>query len=89
MFKMIYKWTDKIKDKVAELSAKLDEKGQGIVEYAMILAAVAIIAAIVLYTGDNNLQTAVEGSFDNASTQITNVTTESGKAASGGGKTDS
>ena len=77
MFKMIYKWTDKIKDKVAKLSAKLDEKGQGIVEYAMIIAAVAIIAFAVLYgtsTNGTTLEGAVSGAFDKASEQIENVT---------------
>lgn len=78
MFKMIYKWTDKIKDSVAKISNCLSEKGQGIVEYAMILAAVAVIAFAVLYTSGNGtgttLESAVSGAFDNANTKITSVT---------------
>lgn len=88
MFKMIYKWTDKIKDKVAKLSARLDEKGQGIVEYAMILAAVAIIAFAVLYgTSDTNLEGAVTNAFSNAGSKVQDVTNKS--VTSGGGGVDS
>ena len=75
MFKWIYKWSDKIREKVTTLSDKMSEKGQGIVEYAMIIAAVAIIAALVLFgTGNNSLQSAVQGAFTNASSKITTVT---------------
>ena len=73
MFQLIYKCTNKIKDKVAALSAKLNEKGQGITEYAMILAAVAIIALAVLYTGGNDgksLQDSIGGAFTTASDKI-------------------
>lgn len=75
VFKWIYKWTDKVKEKVATLSDKMSEKGQGITEYAMILAAVAIIAAIVLFgTGNGSLQKAISDAFTNASTKIDSVT---------------
>ena len=79
MFQSIYKWTDKIKAKVAALS----EKGQGMVEYAMIIAAVAIIAVIVLWTGENNLSDSVQNAFGKASTEINNAASEGGN---GGGK---
>lgn len=72
MFKWIYKFTDKLKEKVATLSDKMSEKGQGMVEYAVVLAAVAIIAAVVLYTNNGNgLQDAISKAFSNASTKIT------------------
>ena len=75
MFNMIYTWTNKVKNKVAKLAAKLDEKGQGIVEYAMILAAVAIIALFVLYNnGNESLDGAVTNAYSDASTKINNVT---------------
>ncbi len=75
MFKLIYKWTDKIKEKVGTLSDKLSEKGQGMVEYAMILAAVAVIAVAVLWNGDNNsLISSVKTAFGGASSNITEAT---------------
>ncbi len=70
MFKLIYQVTDKIKDKIS----KLNEKGQGMVEYAVVLAAVALIAAAVFYsTGEdkNTLEKAVSNAYSNASSQIT------------------
>ena len=74
MFKMIYKWTDKMKDKVAELSAKLNEKGQGLTEYAIILAAVAVIAFVALYgsgtDGKGGLKEAVTNLFTTATTKV-------------------
>lgn len=74
MFKWIYKWTDKVKEKVATLSDKMSEKGQGMVEYAMILSAVAIIAIAVLFTkgtgDDKNLIDSIRAAFGAASTNI-------------------
>ena len=70
MFKLIYKWTDKIKSKVAAMSDKLGEKGQGMVEYAVILAAVAIIAYVVLWNGENSLSTKIKTAFTNAGERI-------------------
>lgn len=74
MFKLIYKWTDKIKEKVSALSEKLGEKGQGIVEYAMIIAAVAIIAAVVLFNSDTSLEGSVTKAYSDASSKINTVT---------------
>lgn len=71
MFNLIYKWTDKIKSKVAELSKKLGEKGQGMVEYAMILAAVAIIAVVVLWNnGEGSLISSISKAFSTASDKV-------------------
>ena len=78
MFKLIYKLTDKIKEKVGALSDKLSEKGQGLTEYAIILAAVAIIAVVALYTGSGNnggLKNAVETAFGNATSAINEANT--------------
>ena len=76
MLKLIYKWTDKIKEKVAALSERLGEKGQGVVEYAMIIAAVAIIASAVLYgtgEGKTTLQLSITNAFQTASEKISAV----------------
>ena len=65
MFKFIQKITDAIK-------SKLSQKGQGMVEYALIIAVVAVIAVLVFNTG---LKNSITGAFDSASNQI-NGTTE-------------
>ncbi len=87
MFQLIYKCTNKIKDKVAALSAKLNEKGQGMVEYAMILAAVAIIAVVVLWNnGEGSLISSISKAFTTASTKINAASTQANPTlpASGG-----
>ncbi len=68
MFKWIYEITDTLK-------AKLSEKGQGMVEYAIVLAVVAAIAAAVLWTSsgdgkDDSLQATVAGAYANAKDKI-------------------
>ena len=75
MFKFIYSITDKIKN-------KLNEKGQGMVEYAIVLAAVVAIAVAALWstgeetvngqtvTTETGLKGAVTQSFKNATDQI-------------------
>ena len=71
----------------AKLRQKLSEKGQGMVEYALILAAVAIIAVVAIWgtsaTGEKTLKTTITGSFTNAANAVddvnSKVTTESGK----------
>lgn len=83
MFNLIYKWTDKIKAKVAELSDRLGEKGQGMVEYAMILAAVAVVAVLVLWNNDTGLKKSVTEAFGAATTQITNANTKATAAGNG------
>ena len=77
MFKFIYSITDKIKN-------KLNEKGQGMVEYAIVLAAVVAIAVAALWGTDEvknesgevttqgkaGLSQAVTSSFSKATEQI-------------------
>ena len=70
LFKFIQKITDAIK-------SKLSQKGQGMVEYALIIAVVAVIAAVVL---SGRLSTAINGAFSNAESQITNATNASKNA---------
>lgn len=81
MFKYFYDFFNKVK-------SKLSQKGQGMVEYALILAAVAILAGVVLANG-GGLRTAIESAFDNVKTQIegatTKVNTTSGSTSTGGG----
>ena len=50
MFKYIYKFLDKLKE-------KFSQKGQGMVEYALILAFVAAIAFVALNSEDTGLGT--------------------------------
>ncbi len=55
-----------MKEIIKYLKARyLSEKAQGIVEYALILAFVAVVAAAIGNGGD--LQTKVKGAFDNIS----------------------
>ena len=62
MFKHIYAVIDKIK-------SYLSEKGQGMVEYALILAFIAAVAAIAL-SGNNGLGDKIKGAFIKAGSQI-------------------
>lgn len=61
------------------LKERLGEKGQGMVEYALILAAVAIIAVVAIWGGgtggdkNNNLKSAVTSAFTRAATEVTNA----------------
>lgn len=60
-------------EKKQALQEKIEEKGQGIVEYALILAAVAIIAIFVL--GSNGgLTGAVNSAYSGATDKITAAT---------------
>lgn len=65
MFKKIYAFIDKIKSKISE-------KGQGMVEYALIIAFVAAIAALAL-NSDNGLGDKIKNAFESAGTQIDNA----------------
>ncbi len=63
----------------AKLRQKLSEKGQGMVEYALILAAVAIIAVVAFLGtdgagGDGTLAGTIRGAFTKASTSVTTAT---------------
>ena len=63
MFSYIQKLIDKVKK---------SEKGQGMVEYALIIAFVAAIAIFVL---NGKLGNAINNSFDQAEQQVTKATT--------------
>ena len=79
LFKYFYNFIDKIK-------SKLSQKGQGMVEYALIIAFVAGIAAVALNTG---LGTSIQNAFSRASDQIDNAgTTSSGNQSSGSQQTN-
>ncbi len=74
MIKKIYEWATALRE-------KLNEKGQGMVEYALILAAVAIIAVVAIWgtgkgTNDKDLKTAVTGAFTKAATEINTAQTK-------------
>ncbi|MBE8953771.1 MAG: Flp family type IVb pilin [Quinella sp. 1Q7] len=64
MIKYIQKLIDKLKK---------SEKGQGMVEYALIIA---FVAAIAIYVLNNGLKAAVKDSFDNASAMISSANAE-------------
>lgn len=46
----------------------MSQKAQGIVEYALILAFVVVVAAVL--TSDNGLSEAIKGVFGNAAEQV-------------------
>ena len=50
----------------------MSQKAQGIVEYALILAFVVVVAAVL--TSDNGLSEAINGVFGNAAEQVNNGT---------------
>lgn len=61
------KYIDKLVKKL-----KASEKGQGMVEYALIIAFVAAIAIIAL---NNGLGTAISNAFDTAASQVSSAVT--------------
>ncbi len=68
MLKFIY-------DLKAKLQEKLSQKGQGMTEYAIILAVVAVVAVAVFYGGNDNegLQGTIGGAYDKANASINNI----------------
>lgn len=62
MFKKIQKLIDKL---------KASEKGQGMVEYALIIA---FVAAIAIFALNGSLRTAVSSAFDKAKDNVTSAT---------------
>lgn len=75
----------KISALLAKLRAKLDEKGQGMVEYALILAAVAIIAVVAIWGGGTgaktgkDLKSAVTSAFETAADKVTTAQSDQSK----------
>ena len=69
MFKWIYKWTEELKN-------KLNEKGQGMVEYGIVLAVVAAIALAVF--GNVSGEKTVTGEGGTTSTEKVNASGLSG-----------
>lgn len=63
MFGYIYKFIDKVK-------STLSQKGQGMIEYALIIAFVAGIAAVALTSQDGGLATKIKAAFTSAGDQI-------------------
>ncbi|ORU01104.1 hypothetical protein D081_0552 [Anaerovibrio sp. JC8] len=62
----------------------LEQKAQGMVEYALILAFVVGIAAVALQS-DNGLGQAIKSTFSSVTEQLN--TTKNQKPAAGGGET--
>ena len=64
---------------INKLVAKLkkSEKGQGMVEYALIIA---FVAAIAIFAFNNGLGGAVRGAFDNACKMVSSASGEAGNA---------
>ena len=60
---------------IKKLVAKLQqsEKGQGMVEYALIIA---FVAAIAIFAFNNGLGDAVRGAFDNACSMVSSASDE-------------
>ena len=77
MINYIQKLIDKIKK---------SEKGQGMVEYALIIAFVAAIAIFVL---NGKLGTAIGGAFDKASSAVNSATAASDNIAKSGSSSSS
>lgn len=91
----------KISSLLAKIREKLDEKGQGMVEYALILAAVAIIAVVAIWGGGkatdttpgttgNDLRSAVTRAFSTAASKVDEAqgaANTGGTGGTGGGGT--
>ena len=67
------KYIDKLIKKL-----KSSQKGQGMVEYALIIAFVAAIAIVAL---NNGLGDAIKGAFNQASSAVTSATNAAGSYA--------
>ena len=72
---MLFKYIQKLINKL-----KVSEKGQGMVEYALIIA---FVAAIAIFALNGGLKTAVSSAFDRASEQIQSAA-DSAKNMNGG-----
>ncbi len=69
--------------KIQKLIQKIKEKGQGVVEYALILGFVAVIA--VYLVSQSGMKDAVKNNVDDAKAVLTNMHSEYSSAAGGGG----
>jgi len=58
--------------KARYVDSHLDEKAQGMVEYALLIAFVVGIAAYLIY-GDNSVGNNIEKTFDNAGDVLTDA----------------
>ena len=58
--------------KARYVDSHLDEKAQGMVEYALLIAFVVGIAAYLIY-GDNSVGSNIEKTFDNAGDVLTDA----------------
>lgn len=61
----------------------LSQKAQGMVEYALIIAFVVVLAAVLMSNG--GLSQSIQNIFGDANTQLTNAHTNAQNAAAGGG----
>ena len=69
----LFKWINELK---AKLQEKLSEKGQGMTEYAIILAVVAVVAVAVFMGKDGSggtLGNAINGAYSKAGTAINSI----------------
>jgi Flp pilus assembly pilin Flp len=69
----LFKFIEELK---AKLQEKLSEKGQGMTEYAIILAVVAVVAVAVFMGNDGKggtLGNAITGAYDQAGTAINDI----------------
>ena len=82
----VFKWIYELK---AKLQEKLSEKGQGMTEYAIILAVVAIVAVAVFYGNSENagLRDTVAKSYKAANDQIDVITSNANQTINTTGNT--
>lgn len=69
----MFKWIEELQKKIQE---KLSEKGQGMTEYAIILAVVAVVA-VAVFMGSNGqggtLGSAINGAYNQAGAAVNNI----------------
>lgn len=76
MFKML-------KYQLEYVWARLGEKGQGVVEYALILAFVVVLVTVALSGENSTIGKAVRDLFTNTAGKITNATGTGGTGGAG------